>query len=215
MRITSLVEDTFNRYGRCRILDLGGTYIYWSIFPKDWLEKYNVTITLLNLEAIPLPKEASERFESVIGNACELTRYEAKEFDFVHSNSVIEHVGNWTDMCSMASESNRVGMAYYHQTPYFWFPIEPHFLCPFLHWLPMPIRVKIAKSVALGHYPKAVSVDEAMRAQTSAVLLDKSMMRSLFVGASIEFERFFGLPKSLVAFKCCPKQLHKGVTTLH
>jgi hypothetical protein len=205
VRITSLVEDTFNKYGRCRILDLGGTFIYWNVFPKDWLEKYNVTITLLNLEAIPHPEEAGDRFESVVGSACELTRYKDKEFDFVHSNSVIEHVGSWADMCSMASESNRVGRAYYHQTPYFWFPIEPHFLCPVLHWLPMSIRVKIARRIALGNWPKAASVDEAVRAQSSAVLLDKSMMSSLFSGATIEFERFFGLPKSLVALKRCPK----------
>lgn len=200
LRITRLVEDMFQRYGRCRILDLGGTYYYWTIFPADWLERYNVTITLLNLDEISLPPEAGERFESVVGNACKLGSYKDGEFDLVHSNSVIEHVGTWGDMSSMAAESARVGKAYYHQTPYFWFPIEPHFLCPMIHWLPMSLRAKIARRVALGNWPKADSFDAAMKAQTSAVLLDRSMMRTLFSDAKVEFEFFCGLPKSLVAF---------------
>lgn len=199
-RITRLAEDIFHRYGSCRILDLGGTYYYWKIFPEDWLEKYNVTITLLNLDVIPLPPEAGKRFESVVGDACKLSRYKENEFDLVHSNSVIEHVGTWEDMSSMASESMRVGKAYYHQTPYFWFPIEPHFLCPLIHWLPLPVRAKIARRVALGNWPRAESFDAAMKAQTSAVLLDRSMMKSLFRDAKIEFELFCGIPKSVVAF---------------
>jgi len=200
MRITRLAEDIFRRYGHCRILDLGGTYHYWKIFPEDWLEKYNVTITLLNLDEIPLPPGAGKRFESVVGNACNLSQYRDNEFDLVHSNSVIEHVGSWRDMCSMASESARVGKAYYHQTPYFWFPIEPHFLCPVIHWLPLSIRAKIARRIALGNWPKADSFDAAMKAQTSAVLLDRSMMKALFGGATIEFELFCWIPKSVVAF---------------
>lgn len=200
MRVTRLAQDMFERHGRCRILDLGGTYYYWKIFPEDWLEKYNVEITLLNLDAIPLPQEAGKRFESVVGNACDLSRYKEKEFDLVHSNSVIEHVGSWDDMSSMASESTRVGKAIYHQTPYFWFPIEPHFLCPLLHWLPLSLRAKIARRVALGNWPRADSFDAAMKAQTSAILLDRSMMASLFGNAKIEFELFFGIPKSVVAF---------------
>lgn len=200
MRVRRLIEESFRKYGQCRILDLGGTYFYWKIFDEDWLEQHKVSITLLNLDHIPLPEEAGKRYESVVGNACQLARYKDKEFELVHSNSVIEHVGTWGDMSSMASESARVGKAYYHQTPYFWFPIEPHFVCPMLHWLPLSLRAKIARRVALGNWPRAETFDEAMKAQTSAVLLDRSMMQSLFNGAAIEFEFFCGLPKSVVAF---------------
>ena len=33
----------------------------------------------------------------------------------------------------------RVAKQYYVQTPYKWFPIEPHFLTPLVHYLPKPI----------------------------------------------------------------------------
>lgn len=199
--IKQLVEDAFHRFGHCRIIDLGGTYVYWSIFSADWLSANNVKITLLNLEPVSIPQGTERQFDSVAGDARNLSRYQDKEFDFVHSNSVIEHVGSWADMCEMATEVERVGKSYYCQTPYYWFPIEPHFVTPFIHWLPMSIRTKIAMRVALGNWPKAVTMSEAIRAQSSAVLLDKEMMTALFIGASIEFERFLGFPKSLLAYK--------------
>jgi hypothetical protein len=200
-RITNLVEQIYNEFGSVRILDLGGTYIYWNIFHLDWFERFNVTITLLNLSTIPLPAGSNPRFESVAGNACDLGRYQDDVFHLVHSNSVIEHVGSWSAMALMASESNRVGRAYYHQTPYFWFPIEPHFLFPILHWLPMPMRVKLALRLRLGTWPRATSIEEAVAAQSSAVLLDKSMMISLFPHGEMELERFWGLQKSLIVIK--------------
>lgn len=199
-RLREIVEKISEEHGQCRILDLGGTYLYWNIFPSNWFEKNNISVTLLNIDSTHLPPEANERFQSVVGNACALRQYEENEFDLVHSNSVIEHVGSWSEMSAMASESMRVGKAYYHQTPYFWFPIEPHFIFPLLHWLPLSIRAKIAQRVALGNWPRAVSFDEAMRAQTSAVLLDYSMMKALFQDATIEFERFLLLPKSMAAY---------------
>src|ERR1035437_7078854 len=85
-QITSLVSEIHVKYGCCRILDLGGTFSYWEIFPRDWLEKFNVTITLLNLQAIPRPALDDRRFESVIGSACELAGYANNEFHLVHSN---------------------------------------------------------------------------------------------------------------------------------
>jgi hypothetical protein len=51
--------------------------------------------------------------------------------------------------------------------------------------------------IALGNWPRAATTDEAVRAQTSAVLLD----RALFPSAEIKFEWFAGLPKSLIACK--------------
>lgn len=200
LRVVRIVERICEKYGSCRILDLGGTYVYWKVFPSNWFERYKIQITLLNLQAVPIPEERTQHFRSVQGNACMLKQFDDREFDLVHSNSVIEHVGSWENMSSMASESIRVGKFLYHQTPYFWFPVEPHFLFPLLHWLPLPIRVKLAQRIALGNWPKAESLDAAIAAQTSAVLLDKSMMESLFRDARIEFEHFCCMPKSIIAY---------------
>jgi hypothetical protein len=197
--LEEVVSAITKTQGSCRILDVGGTHAYWKIFPESWFVEFNVNITLLNLDAVAIPDECRNHFSSVAGDACNLADYADGEFDLVHSNSVIEHVGSWERMSAMAKESRRVGRNIYMQTPYFWFPIEPHFLTPFVHWFPMSVRTWLACKIAMGNWPRAASLDEAIRAQQSAVLLDKRMAKSLFPEANILFERFFGLPKSLIA----------------
>src|SRR4051794_26662392 len=55
------------------------------------------------------------------------------EFDLAYSNSVLEHVN---DRAGLAREIRRVARSWWVQTPAFSFPIEPHALLPFAHWLP-------------------------------------------------------------------------------
>ena len=49
---------------------------------------------------------------------------------------MIEHVGNHGAQQRFAEEIRRVGRNYYVQTPNRWFPVEPHFVTPFIHYLP-------------------------------------------------------------------------------
>jgi hypothetical protein len=60
-------------------------------------------------------------------------------FDLAYSNSVIEHLppDRWTHF---ASELRRVARGWFVQTPAFEFPVEPHALLPFAHWLPTAVR---------------------------------------------------------------------------
>ena len=104
-------------------------------------------------------------------------------------------------MEAFAAETRRLAAAYYLQTPYFWFPIEPHFLAPFFHWLPESWRSKIVLRTKLGHRPRAASIGEAMRIIRGVFLLDRSQLCYLLPDASIQFERLFFLPKSLIAMK--------------
>jgi ubiquinone/menaquinone biosynthesis C-methylase UbiE len=199
--LESIVSRIAETNGGCRILDLGGTYSYWKIFEGSRLEDLDIEIALLNLDDIPAPERMSRRFQCIKGDACDLTIFNDGAFDLVHSNSVIEHVGGWERMQAMAHESARVGKNVYLQTPYFWFPIEPHFLTPFLHWLPLSTRSWIACRFALGNWPRARSFDEAIKAQLSSALLDKRMVESLMPKAEIHFERVLGFPKSLIAIQ--------------
>jgi SAM-dependent methyltransferase len=57
-------------------------------------------------------------------------------FDVVHSNAVIEHVGQRRDQERFVQELVRVGRTGFITTPNRWFPIETHSSLPLLHWLP-------------------------------------------------------------------------------
>src|SRR3954452_24438232 len=61
------------------------------------------------------------------------------EFDLAYCSSVIEHVEP-AQRPDFARELRRVARGWYVQTPAFSFPIEPHALLPFAHWLPPGLR---------------------------------------------------------------------------
>ena len=61
------------------------------------------------------------------------------EFDLAYCSSVIEHVAP-AGRAAFAAELRRVARGWYVQTPAYSFPIEPHALLPFAHWLPAVIR---------------------------------------------------------------------------
>jgi SAM-dependent methyltransferase len=61
------------------------------------------------------------------------------QFDLVYCSSVIEHVPP-TRRTAFAAEVRRVGRGWFVQTPAYSFPLEPHSLLPFAHWLPPRAR---------------------------------------------------------------------------
>jgi SAM-dependent methyltransferase len=61
------------------------------------------------------------------------------EFDLAYCSSVVEHVAP-AQRPAFARELRRVARGWYVQTPAFSFPIEPHALLPFAHWLPVAAR---------------------------------------------------------------------------
>lgn len=127
--------------------------------------------------------------------------YNDKSFDIAHSNSVIEHVGGWVNMVDFAKEIKRLAPKIYVQTPNYWFPLEPHFMFPFFHWLPEPVRVSLSRHFALGHFERANNIDDAVRKVQSINILDTKMFQALFPDASIKKEKFIFMTKSLIAIK--------------
>ncbi len=61
------------------------------------------------------------------------------EFDLAYASSVVEHVVP-ARRAAFAAELRRVARGWYVQTPAWSFPIEPHALLPFAHWLPPELR---------------------------------------------------------------------------
>ncbi len=179
---------------KLRILDVGGNQEFWEPYKS---ELANYKITILNLTKIPvnLPN-----FKSVIGDARCMKRFRNNEFDIVFSNSVIEHVGEWKDQQKMVKEIRRIGRHYFVQTPNFNFPIEPHFLFPFYQFLPQVIRVFLIRHFNLGWRTKIKNFNNAIKMVNSVRLLKKKELCSLFVGATIFEEKFYGLTKSFIFY---------------
>jgi Methyltransferase domain len=73
------------------------------------------------------------------------------EFDLAYSSSVIEHVPP-ERRAAFAAEVRRIARGWFVQTPARSFPIEPHALLPFAHWLPVPVRRRYWRLGAMGHW---------------------------------------------------------------
>ncbi len=198
--LMDLIEELACDNDIIKIIDIGGTAEYWDIVPTEFRDELNVRITIINLPGNPLPKDHG-CFTFVHADGCNLSKFENNSFHIAHSNSVIEHVGDWNRMIKFSCELKRVAQKYFVQTPNFWFPVEPHAMTPFFHWLPKSIRVWWVKKSALGHWSKATSTEEAVQIVQSARLLNKKKFHLLFDDAVITTERLFLLPKSFVAIR--------------
>lgn len=194
--VDRLIKDCIRDRGQCRILDVGGDASYWHPFAAR-LAGLPITVLLANLKSAD-PEINDPRFSFRQANACDLAFAADRSFDLVHSNSVIEHVGLWRDMKAMAAEIRRVGASYYVQTPYFWFPYEPHARMVGYQFLSHRLRAKLHGFGRVGFYPRAADLDESMTYAQDAAMLDKPQMRALFPDGNLIEERAFGLTKSLV-----------------
>jgi hypothetical protein len=192
-----LVDHVLVHRDSCRILDIGGEPDYWHEV-ADMLGGRPWSVTLVNLIAFSVE---APHVTSITGDARDLHAFENMSFHIVHSNSVIEHVGQWNDMQAMAREVRRLAPNYFVQTPYFWFPIEPHCSTALFHWAPESVRLSMLMRKPRGDWGQAPDVDTAMRQIHSAVLLDYRMLAALFPDATIHRERFLGLTKSLIAVR--------------
>jgi hypothetical protein len=174
------------------ILDVGGRSDYWDNVGFENIAE----VRLLNNDENELIRGGSSNlFVNEVGDARRLIGYNNKSVDLVHSNSVIEHVGQWPDMCAFASEVLRVGLSGWIQTPAWEFPIEPHFRLPFLHWFSSPMRR--AMLTASKDY-RQLDV-KARRYHIDRInLLSFREFRSLFPDSNIFVERVI-FPKSYTA----------------
>ncbi len=176
------------------ILDAGGTESFWE--RMGFTNDANYQITLLNLSSGI--SNLSSNLKSVAGDVRDMKIFKDKQFDVVFSNSVIEHVGEYSDQKRMAQEVLRVGKLYYVQTPNRYFPIEPHFLFPFFQFLPLKIKIWMIRHFDLGWHERAADFAEARELALSVRLLTKGELQNLFPDAVLEQERFGGMTKSFI-----------------
>lgn len=186
----------------CCIADLGGGSAYWERVGLDWLSDNRFEVTCINYAEDELMRDSrvSGPIALAVGDACNLAHLADASFDIVHSNSVIEHVGDWQRMAEFAREVRRLAPAYYVQTPNFWFPADPHFFrVPLIHWLPPSVRAAIHMRVKAGWAPRARDLNDGMILAESNNMISSRQMRFLFPDARLQFERLAFLPKSIIA----------------
>ena len=189
-----LFIEQFNPSASTRILDVGG-------FPADWAGvPVPSQITIVNL----FPRDpgwlVSERITYQTGDGCKLP-FADQSFDIVFSNSAIEHLPRAEDQLRFASEALRVGKQIFVQTPNRWFPVEPHFVSLFLHYLPKQWQRPFVRWFTFRGLVRSGDNVELMQLFEELRLLSVRQMRLLFPGCHIHRERLCGLTKSLIALK--------------
>ncbi len=178
-----------------RIIDVGGTVLFWE--KMNFVNDEHYDITVLNRSAA---EKQYVNIKSVIGDARNMSEFRDGEFDIVFSNSVIEHVGRYEEQCQMAEEVKRIGKRYFIQTPNFHFPFEPHFLFPFFQFFPLWLKVFMLRHFSLGWYNKVPDKQEATKIAASIRLLRKRDLEKLFPDGIIYNEKLFGFTISFIVY---------------
>lgn len=174
-------QELFSITEETRILDIGGTVEIWSFVNAK------PQITMINLYP-PIYPIKEDNVKWVIGDARDLP-FKNKEFDIAFSNSVIEHVGDINSQKAFAKEVARVGCCYYIQTPNKWFPIEPHFMAPFIHYLPKNWQKLIVKNFTLWGIACRPSAEDYSNFVDGIELLEHENMKYLFPTSRIIKEK--------------------------
>lgn len=176
-----------------RVVDLGGTPASWlraPVRPKH--------VVVVNLAQVDDPGESWLTVEQ--GDACALPeRLFEQPFDLVFSNSLIEHVGGHARRQDLADAVHRLAPRHWVQTPYRYFPIEPHWLFPGMQFLPLRARAFIVRAWPLAHTRATRAA--ATRVALSTELVSITEMRHYFPHSEISCERFGPLVKSIAAVR--------------
>jgi hypothetical protein len=178
-----------------RILDVGGTIFNWKLID------YKNDVVLLNLSA---PKnidiELPSNFSFVVGDGTAL-QYGDKEYDICFSNSVVEHVGSLEKQKMFAQEVCRVGKRIWIQTPAKSFFLEPHYITPFIHWLPKHYQKRLLRNFSIWGLitrPTQQYIDDTVD-QTRLLTFEE--IRDLFPDCTIRRERFLFMTKAYLIIR--------------
>ena len=176
-----------------RVLDLGGTTLFWERAPMR-----PRSVTVINLLE---PGDGGPSVRPILGDALDARELAGDEaYDLVFSNSLIEHLGGHLKRVAFAEVVRSMAPHHAVQTPYRYFPVEPHWVFPCMQFLPLKARSWLAPRWPLGQthgWPRETAAEQVMCTE----LLSLTEMRFYFPDSRIVWERFGGLPKSMIAVR--------------
>ena len=188
-----LFRETIPEFTSLKICDVGGSRHFWEKLdpadvPKD--------LTLVNIRDDGQARSFTGSFGDVKVIVYDGDRlpFEDKSFDVAVCNSVIEHVPP-AKRANLVREINRVSNYYFIQTPAFVFPIEPHFFCPALHWLPRSLA-RHAVRLSPWRFLSKPSEEHIREYFEEIQILTLKEFRSYAPEANLVREKIAGLTKS-------------------
>jgi SAM-dependent methyltransferase len=149
----------------------------------------------LKCNAISANIEVRNRFEGwhIILADGRILPFRDRSVDVVVSNALLEHVNEGRD--KLVGEIKRVSKgSYFVSVPYFYSPLEPHYLLPFFQFVPESFRKLLLFKLGLTIGWMNKHTYHRIR------LFTKSQLRILFPEAQITVLKSFGIPVSLVAW---------------
>lgn len=190
----AMLGHRFPDLSEMRVLDLGGTVDSWRLAPARPRQ-----LVLLN----PTAQELDVPWATaVVGDACDPPASLASEhFDLVYSNSVLEHIGGHSQRERFAEVVQNAAERHWVQTPYRYFPIEPHWVFPWFQHLPPTVQTVVSRAWPLGNYSAIKTREETLPHVLDIELVGMAQMRHYFPQSEILRERVLGLTKSLIAIR--------------
>jgi hypothetical protein len=179
--------ERFPDFQNYHVLDLGGT-------TNTWLQEAPVQpkhVTIVN--TYPLVDPGLHWMTVTMGDATTM-RYWGDRVDFVYCNSVIEHVGGHERRVGLAETVVKLAPEFWVQTPYRYFPLEPHWRFPGMQFLPTNARAAISRNWIGNPGYRGKTKGESIEDVLSIELLTKTEMRWYFPTADVKITG-----KSLIA----------------
>jgi ubiquinone/menaquinone biosynthesis C-methylase UbiE len=175
-----------------KLLDVGGGTGMNGEFARLY-QRFD-SVTVVNLDRPEHDAEGAYNLRIVNADGRSLP-FVDKSFDWVFSNAVIEHVGDWEDQKRFAAEVRRVASrGYFVTTPNLYFPIEPHALLPLYQFYPDRLK-PLALRVSPGYMKEVEHIELLTKSKLQALFPEAQVQRVNFASALIAFH---------VASACCP-----------
>lgn len=175
-----------------RLLDVGVTDTSWRA--GNFLEsRYPWPAKITAVAPQPMPAFTSEHpdVEFVVADGRQLPFADAS-FDIGFSNAVIEHVGSRAQQQRFVDEMVRTCRRVFICTPNAAFPLDPHTLLPFAHWLPRHWWHRVLRTTGNGRWAS----EDHLNPLTASELLG---FFSEADGARLVSQRMFLMTSVLIA----------------